>query len=67
MATKDTARLEARIDKLAGKIDALTLRIDAHLDNHHGPRSNLKLGGTTAIVASLVTAGWEVARRFLLS
>ena len=66
MATKDIARLEARIDHLAEKIVALTTRLDSHLDNHHGRISQVKTSGMTAILATLVMALWELVRHFYL-
>ena len=65
MATKDVARLEARIDHLAEKIDALTLRMDQHLDGHHGRVSAVKNSGMTAIVAAVVVTIGEVLRRWM--
>ena len=61
--TNDFARLDKRIDHLAERIDALVARLDAHLGNHHGPASRLRLSGAPAIVAALVMGVWEAVRQ----
>lgn len=66
MTNRDIARLDARIDKLAEHITDLLIRLDTHLDNHHGTASRLKLSGTTAIAAAIVMGVWEAVRQLVL-
>ena len=62
--TKELARLEGRIDHLVEKIERLTIRLDSHLDNHHGRVSQIKTSSVTAIIAALVAVAYELIRRF---
>ena len=66
MANRDIARLDARVDKLAERINDLVLRFDDHFGNHHGPASRIKLSGATAIVAALLLGVWEAVRQLVL-
>ena len=66
MANRDIARLDARVDKLAERINDLILRFDEHIGNHHGVVSRIKLSGATAIVAALVMGVWEAVRLLVL-
>lgn len=71
-STKEIARLEGRIDRLAEKIDYLTTRMDEHIDtihshesNHHGRSTEIKRGSASAIIAALVVAILEAVQRLI--
>ena len=66
MANRDIARLDARVDKLAERINDLILRFDEHIGNHHGAASRLKQSGVTAIVAALLLGVWEAVRQLVV-
>ena len=76
MASKDIARLDARIDGLSEQLDSMTTRLDTHIDrwqlherNHHGRASTARKGGMIGVIAAAlavaIEVGWQLLQRFL--
>ena len=76
MATKDIARLDARIDGLSDRLDGFVARLDTHIDrwqlherNHHGRASTARKGGMIGVIAAalavVIEVAWQLGQRLL--